>query len=353
MYTWIRAKFNQIIKEEIDAGKKFVVCPYGEWGMVLVDLLKNAYGINDVIILDNGLAKYNPIIQPITGLRELDTKDRTLILTSVNVRNNEELERQIKELDVGINIRNILKPEIKENTQNKLYFQEIRNKLRCKKVREKNLVRIGNVKGDGGYIMVDDFDVYMRAYSFGLGNDISWDMDIACRGINIFMYDHTICQLPQVHNLFHFNKIGVGTDKDCLPLEKLMEKNNDLNNYNLILKMDVEGAEWEVLERTSTDLLNHFNQMTLELHDICKFENKEKILNVLQKLSLTHQAVWVHGNNANKSEIAGGILMPNVLEVTFARKDTYLFENGECMFPMSLDLPNLIRRQDYVLGNWG
>lgn len=40
MATWIRAKLHQMVKEEVSAGEKIVVCPYGEWGMFLVDILE-------------------------------------------------------------------------------------------------------------------------------------------------------------------------------------------------------------------------------------------------------------------------------------------------------------------------
>lgn len=353
MYTWVRAKLNQIVREEINTGKKIVVCPYGECGMILVDLLEKAYGIEDVVILDNGLAKYNSKILPIMGLKEIDTKGRTLILTSISLKNNEELERQIKELDAGIKIRNILKPEIREAPQKALYFQDLKSEMICKKIKDRNFIRIGNTNGDGGYVMIDDFDINMRAYSFGIGNDVSWDMDIANRKIKVFMYDHTIYQLPQVHQLFQFNRLGIGSGNNCFSLEEFLEKNNDLENYNLILKMDIEGAEWDVLNSTSPELLKHFRQITLELHDVCRWEYKEKILNGLCKLNLTHQTVWLHGNNANRAECAGGILMPNLLEVTFARRDAYLFESESCIFPMPLDVPNLGGRRDFALGNWG
>lgn len=68
---------------------------------------------------------------------------------------------------------------------------------------------------------------------------------------------------------------------------------------------------------------------------------------------MTHQAVWIHGNNAGQAEVANGILIPNLIEVTFVRKDSYLLIDAECDFPMSLDLPNLKYRNDFELGNWG
>lgn len=353
MEAWVRGKLRKMIQEEIDTGRKIVVCPYGEYGMVLVDFLEKMYGIKDVIILDNGLSKYNSSIHAVEDLKGMDTKNMTLILTSISVKNNEEIKKQIKELGTDIVIRNILEPEIQNSPQKADYFQDIKKHLCCKRIREKSYVRIGGDRGDGGYIMVDDFNDKMRAYSVGIGDNVSYDSELANKGIKVFMYDHTICRLPQVHSNFIFHRLGVGTGDNCLPLEDILRENDDLDNHNLILKMDIEGAEWEALDSVSSELLSNFIQISLELHGICNLEHKEKILRTLQKISLTHQAIWVHGNNADKAEIANEILIPNLIEVTYIRKDACLFEDGACEFPMPLDLPNLARRRDFILGNWG
>lgn len=353
MNNWIRARLHKLIKEEINAGKRIIVCPYGEWGMVLADILEKAYGIKDTIILDNGLSKYNSEIHPVEELKEWNTEDMTIILTSISIKNSKEIERQIKELGINISIKNILQPEIQESPQKESYFQDLKKILYCKKVRKKILMRVGGDEGDGGYIMVDDFDNTIRAYSFGIGNNVSWDMDIANKGMKVFLYDHTIDHLPRVHNNFTFYKLGVGKGNNCLPLEEILNDNGDLDNHNLIMKMDVEGTEWDVLDNIPISLLSNFKQISLELHGVCKCECQEKILKILQKISVTHQAIWVHGNNADKAEVANGILIPNLIEVTYVRRDSYSFDDGACKFPIPLDLPNLMYRHDFDMGNWG
>jgi hypothetical protein len=68
-------------------------------------------------------------------------------------------------------------------------------------------VRMGK-KFDGGYVMLDSFNRQNvdAAYSFGIDNDVSWDLDMARRGIDVFMFDHTISKLPRDHTKFHFFK---------------------------------------------------------------------------------------------------------------------------------------------------
>lgn len=56
-------------------------------------------------------------------------------------------------------------------------------------------VRVGNAH-DGGYVMLNDFAHRNIAYSIGINDDVSWDFDMAERGFDVYMYDHTIEKLP-------------------------------------------------------------------------------------------------------------------------------------------------------------
>lgn len=56
-------------------------------------------------------------------------------------------------------------------------------------------IRLGR-NFDGGYVMADCFDDVEAAYSLGINDDVSWDFDIAMRGIDVYQYDHTIDALP-------------------------------------------------------------------------------------------------------------------------------------------------------------
>ncbi len=57
-------------------------------------------------------------------------------------------------------------------------------------------IRIGNQPGDGGYVMVADWEDVVGAVSIGIGGDVSWDLAIAERGIDVYQYDHTVASPP-------------------------------------------------------------------------------------------------------------------------------------------------------------
>ena len=87
-------------------------------------------------------------------------------------------------------------------------FYKIKQLLHVMQLVGKPLVRIGKMS-DGGYVMIDDFTSQRIAYSFGISDDVSWDKDMASRGYDVFMYDHTIVRVPEENIKFHWKKIGI------------------------------------------------------------------------------------------------------------------------------------------------
>ena len=77
-----------------------------------------------------------------------------------------------------------------------------------KKVIGKERILIGGKK-DGSYILLNDFKNIKIAYSFGIGNRIQFDKYLADKGIDVYMYDHTIYSLPFNNSRFHWKKIGI------------------------------------------------------------------------------------------------------------------------------------------------
>ena len=216
------------------------------------------------------------------------------------------------------------------------------------------LVRIGR-DYDGGYIMLEEFVSSMIAYSFGISDDVSWEKDMAKRGIHSFMYDHTINGLPENNEIFHWEKRGICGSQPielCKTLEEFIEFNGHAGKKDLILKMEVEGAEWDVLESVRTETLASFSQVVLELHDMNNPALYNQICSVLSKLGKTHQCVHVHGNNYRSYQRIGNLVVPDVLEVLYVRKHDHIFESGNHFYPRYLDMPNSTLRNDIVLGVW-
>jgi FkbM family methyltransferase len=177
----------------------------------------------------------------------------------------------------------------------------------------------GNKYG-GFYVVPELLDKDSIVYSFGIGEDISFDLDIINNhGCRIFAYDPTPRSIEWISNQdlpanFQFQPYGIDCiDKESvfyLPknksfvsgslslnefidekekiivpvfrLKKLMEENG--HDHINILKMDIEGAEYDVLE----DIINSgisVQQILVEFHHRFMKDGVQKSRNALKLLS--------------------------------------------------------------------
>jgi len=223
-------------------------------------------------------------------------------------------------------------------------------------------VRIG-AGNDGGYVMLDAFEAsgVAAAYSCGVGGDVSWDLDIASRGIDVWLYDHTVRRLPAEHPRFHFARTGLAghaAQQGCRTLGQLIAANGHEGREDLILKMDIEGAEWDVLDETATATLEQFRQIVVEFHDLARVLDpvlRKPLIAVLEKLSRTHQVVHVHGNGCEVPIWIADLVLPQVMEVTYVRRRDFAgrFAPHTGTFPTELDRPNRPGLPDIFLGRFG
>lgn len=242
------------------------------------------------------------------------------------------------------------------------YYERLRSRLKIKRVVGKNFVRIGR-QYDGGYIMVDNFQISDKniAYSFGISNDVSWDLEMARRGFEVFMYDPTIDALPQGNEKFHFFKEGIAGFKfkeyRLNTLEHFITTNGHESCDDMILKMDVEGAEWSFLATVSSETLDKFDQIVFEFHDMTQSKDQSVMnatLACLKKINQTHSLVHLHANNCSPMIILDDkILFPDVLELTYVKTSNYeLVDDEDIYLPIPIDMPNSCGRKDIPLGFW-
>ena len=236
------------------------------------------------------------------------------------------------------------------------YYSELHKLLHIAKVKDFELVRVGPAN-DGGYIMLDDFHGSKIAYSFGICDDVRWDKDMTSRGYDVFMYDHTIENLPEENSRFHWQKLGIidgkTQDERLKTLEYLLEQNHHENEKNMILKMDVEGAEWGFLQSVSSDVLKQFDQITFELHNLINPENPELLLEALRKINKTHQLIHLHGNNFSDYINVGGKNFARAAEASYVLREKYNFSgNYDGELPLTIDNPDTDFLPEIISGLW-
>jgi len=216
---------------------------------------------------------------------------------------------------------------------------------------------------DGGYVMLEDFEAATidAAYSFGIADDVSWDEAIADRGIEIFMYDHTIDKLPTVHPRFRYFKLGITGEKkdsDLKTLNEILAQNGHAQSNQLIMKMDIEGCEWDVFQHADIGSIEQFSQIVIEFHGLVAatydHEALMTVLSVLDKINTTHQSVHVHANGSTIPLLIGGLVLSDVMEVTYVRRSgvTHKFVPNTRQFPTELDQPTYQSGYDVYLGRF-
>ena len=121
-------------------------------------------------------------------------------------------------------------------------------------------------------------------------------------------------------------------------------KNHNLNNKIKILKIDIEGDEYKVLEDVK-NVETHLDHLIIEFHHVKK--NLSTIEMFVKKNKLL-KLIHIHGNNY--SPVRKGV--PETLEMTFVNKKNYLIKakKSKYEYPLKgIDYPNLKRREDISL----
>jgi hypothetical protein len=214
-----------------------------------------------------------------------------------------------------------------------------------------DLVRIGP-KGDGGYLLPDDFDDIGGCVSPGVSSECGFDTQIADMGIEVFMADASVDGPPTSHSNFHFTKkyLDTYTSDNTITLDSFAA--TIAPGKDLILQMDIEGAEYRVIAATTVETLSRFRVIVVEFHDLSNLFTKfgfREINNAFRKLLVTHRVVHIHPNNIGGPTVGSHISVPSLMEFTFYRKDRPTAEKTERSYPHPLDVRNVESRPDIVL----
>ena len=206
-----------------------------------------------------------------------------------------------------------------------------------KNVIGKNRLLIGS-KRDGSYVLLDDFKNIKIAYSFGISKEIQFDKVLADKGIDVYMYDHTINSFPYNNSKFHWKKIGISgknlKNNQLKSLEELILENGHSLEKNMILKIDVEHSEWDSLKDLSNKILNQFKYIAIEFH-FTNAQNEGKLYyKVLKKLNENHQSFYLRCNGRNKIVTFGNNRICKYLEVSYIIKKDNIFSKDESIYPI-------------------
>lgn len=208
------------------------------------------------------------------------------------------------------------------------------------------LVRVGGDK-DGAYLVPDDFRGIKACFSPGVSNRKDFE-DELLDGYSIISHMCDYSSDPEKFRTslkpgqtFKKKWLDVNGGEDSISLEDYVQEMEPRASDDLMLQMDIEGAEYRNLLRTPHAILQRFRIIVIELHkvDVCNRPadfNKE-LGPLLELLDQYFICVHAHPNNCcGEFQVAGLKLnLPKVIELTFLRRDRWKgVAETDCYVPM-------------------
>lgn len=207
-----------------------------------------------------------------------------------------------------------------------------------------DLIRVGGSR-DGAYLVPDDLEGIEFCFSPGVNTTSDFEDDLAERGIRSLMADYSVDGPPVTRSEFCFDKKFVGASNRGCYMTFESWKNKYLHDYadDLILQMDIEGAEYEVIFNMPDDLLNQFRIMAIEFHELDRLFDPfifSVLSSCFEKLLQYFYVVHIHPNNGWGMVKAGNIEIPKYMEFTFFNKRRVKSVKPLMQFPHRLDVDN-------------
>lgn len=157
---------------------------------------------------------------------------------------------------------------------------------------------------DGGYLMCANLlDDVEAGYSYGIAGYDQWGCDISRRfRVPVHQYDcfdltRTSC--PGGEMIFHPECVAgtTFTDEDGRRFDTVQNQlaRNGHAGRHIVLKMDVEGAEWDTILAMPDELFDHIDQIAIELHGVDR--DPDRFTSVVTKLRRFYHLAHLHFNN--------------------------------------------------------
>ncbi len=194
---------------------------------------------------------------------------------------------------------------------------------------------------DGGYLIPNDLEGISACFSPGVSNESGFEYDCAMAGMKVMLADASVDAPAANHDGFNFTPAHIsGRRKEgFLCFEDWVKDAMAEDDGDLMLQMDIEGAEYEVLRHASAALLRRFRIMVIEFHHLQLL--KPRMVRVFHKLLKSHHCVHLHPNNYSQIYQLRELEIPSVMEFTFYRKDRISEQVYRSDFPHSLDRDNV------------
>lgn len=183
------------------------------------------------------------------------------------------------------------------------------------------LIRYGPKLGDGAYFIPTNLE-FDRNISIGVGKSYEFELCLDQK-TKIYLFDHTIKIPNNLPPNFQFFKIGLGQNKSAnlRDLNEIFEICNAENSSKNLLKIDIEGNEYNVFENFK--YTKKIDLLILELHNLnCMIdpEFRNNFINFSRYLYENFVCVFSSGNNNTGVTAFKDFVVANTIEITLVPK---------------------------------
>lgn len=190
---------------------------------------------------------------------------------------------------------------------------------------EHELIRVG-ANGDGGYLVPNILKDIDFVFSPGVANTATFEEALIAVGIPCYLADYSVEVSPISGDKVDFEKKFIGRfDNEMFMTMDTWIKMKKIDSNNLLLQMDIEGAEWDVFDSMAHETLLKFRVIVIEFHNLhllffrFSFERIKKIFELLLN---DFYIVHYHPNNNDGLQEFLGLKISPTAEITFLRKDS-------------------------------
>lgn len=209
----------------------------------------------------------------------------------------------------------------------------------------KKLIRVGGHE-DGAYLIPDDIEGIESCFSPGVYNFKNFEDELTIKyGIKCHMCDFTSDPkkflTPLIDGMQTFEKKWLDTtgNDDSISLKDWLNKYSPDPTKDLMLQIDIEGAEYPNLLPADEAVINRFRIIVIEMHHLQAFKDPEQLSvqvgPLLEKFDRTHICVHAHPNNCRKDFIdhETGLNIPPLIELTYLRRDRFFGNESSFIQP--------------------
>ena len=148
-------------------------------------------------------------------------------------------------------------------------------------------------------------------------------------------------------------KLSLQENNSEISINKWIEE----KDREIILKIDIEGDEYSILANISDQNLKKVRILIIEFHDLRNLRSNSFLSffeKILTRLDNYFYACHLHVNNTSKIKNINDIKIPDMIEMTFIRKDRITnFSNKFTKLPHTLDQKtDLDKNEIFIDQNW-